>query len=72
MALLKLFGGILTEFINIYIIIQSESTEDVVKDFIALGIVAEIDNLMSMSIKESLVREVAESDITYPIWVNHI
>ena len=72
MAVLKLGGGILTELINIYIIIQAESIEDVVKDFIALGIVAEIDNLMSLSIRESLVREVAESNITYPIWVNQI
>lgn len=61
MALLKLLGGVLTELINIYIIIQAESIEDVVKDFIALGIIAEIDNLMSLSIKETLVSEVAES-----------
>ena len=48
---MKLVGGLFTEFINILVIVQSSSIEDVVKDFIAFGIIAEIDNLLSDTLR---------------------
>jgi len=49
-SLMKFLGGFLTELFNIFLIIESEQITDVVKDFIALGIIAEIDNIMVLSV----------------------
>ena len=68
-ALMKLIGGFITEIMNINLICQSTSIEDVVKDFIALGIIAEIDNLMAMSISfkgEQMSEQIKNANITYP------
>ena len=43
---LKYFAGVLTEFINIMKMGQADNIDDVVKDFIAFGIIVEIDNMM--------------------------
>jgi len=37
-------GGIFTEIVNIIVILESSTILDVVKDFIALGLIAEIDD----------------------------
>ncbi len=44
--MMKLSGGFFAEFVNILLIVESETIIDVVKDFIALGVIAEIDNIM--------------------------
>jgi hypothetical protein len=42
----KLVGGILCEVMNILVMIQSDNVGDVVKDFIAFGIISEIDDIL--------------------------
>jgi len=39
-CLMKLFGGIQTEFSNILLMVESRQIDDVVKDFIALEVIA--------------------------------
>jgi len=39
-CVMKLVGGLQTEISNIYLMVESSSIEDVVKDFIALGVIA--------------------------------
>lgn len=65
--LMKLFGGFLTEFINILVIVQSDTIEDVVKDFIAFGIISEIDNLLAASLRGyDVEKAINEADVFYP------
>ena len=45
-GLMKLIAGMLTEIINILILIESNTIIDVVKDYVALVIIATIDDLM--------------------------
>lgn len=61
----KMWGGVLAETMNILIIIQSESIGDVVKDFIAFGIIAEIDNYLAMSIEIDVDEEAGDLDIKF-------
>lgn len=51
---------------NILIIIQSETIGDVIKDFIAFGIIAEIDDIMAATLYTLEVdEEIDNADITY-------
>ena len=54
LATLKLFGAFMTEAINMYKMGQASSVDDVVKDFIAFGVIAEIDDLMVETINSNL------------------
>ena len=45
-GVMKLTGGLLTEIVNILCINKSEDIPNVVKDYIAFGIISEIDNIM--------------------------
>ena len=49
---MKFWGSYLSQILNIFVIIQSETVGDVLTDYIAFGIIAEIDNMMAMTIKE--------------------
>jgi hypothetical protein len=63
---MKWMGGIFTEIVNIIIIIRSETVTDVVKDFIALGIIAEIDDYVGKSLKlVDLEEEIDKAEIKY-------
>ena len=48
-ATMKLIGGALTEFISIAMVLHSDNIEDVVKDFIALIIITQVDDLMVLT-----------------------
>ena len=48
---MKLVGGFSTEVINLFKMAQSTTVGDIVKDFIAFGIIAEIDDLIVLTIK---------------------
>lgn len=50
-AVMKLVGGFSTEVINLFKMAQSTTVGDIVKDFIAFGIIAEIDDLIVLTIK---------------------
>lgn len=43
-ALMQFFAGIFTETINILSICNLKETKDVIMNFIALGVISEIDN----------------------------
>ena len=47
---LKYWSAILTELINIMKMGQADNIDDVVKDFIAFGIIVEIDNMILQTI----------------------
>ena len=64
---MKIFGGLITEFTNIGLMGSTETIEDVVKDFIALGIISEIDNVMMATVGEvDAANEISSTVITYP------
>jgi hypothetical protein len=50
-ALMKLLGAFLTELLNMVVIISSPRVDDVVKDFIAFAIIAEIDDILGKTLK---------------------
>jgi len=45
-AFMKLTAGLLTELTNIFIIVQSNTIENTIKDFIAFGFICAIDDLV--------------------------
>jgi hypothetical protein len=49
-ATFKLFGGMLCFFANCLIMVKSGSIEDVIKDYIAVEIISNIDNLMAATV----------------------
>ncbi len=44
-ACMKLFGSLLTEIVNILLICNQKTIMDCVMNFIALGVIAEVDDL---------------------------
>lgn len=50
-AIMKICGGIITEALNMWMMCFNETEDDVVKDFIAFGIIASIDDIMVAVIK---------------------
>jgi hypothetical protein len=64
---MRLIANFLTEFLNVYKISQTRTVEDVVKDFIAFGIISEIDEVIARSFLQlDVEQEVSGSNITYP------
>lgn len=51
LALFKIVGGILCLFANLTILLRSGSIEDVVKDYVAVAIIASIDNMIGETFK---------------------
>jgi hypothetical protein len=52
---MRLSGNFFTEVLNVWKMGQSKKIEDVVKDFISFGIIAEIDDLVASSIMNTNV-----------------
>ena len=50
-CLLQILAGFATEWCNLINIIDANNVVDVVKDFIALGVISEIDNVMFLTVK---------------------
>ena len=66
-SFMKYTSGLLTEVTNIMIIVQSETIEDVIKDFIAFGFICEIDNMMISTVTSiNCSDEIAKSGIVFP------
>jgi hypothetical protein len=65
--LMRLFGNFFTELLNVWKMGQSSAVEDIVKDFIAFGIISEIDDLVASSIMNTKVEdELEDNKIPYP------
>ena len=63
---MKLLGGFLTECINIMLVMESKTSTDVVKNFVAMGILAEIDNIIGATLKNvDLEDECGNANIYY-------
>lgn len=58
-------GGVLSLVLNFLIIVQSETIGDVVKDFIAFGVIAEIDNYLAMTIVMDRAESAGDSEIKF-------
>ncbi len=59
---MKLIGALLTEVVNIFLICSQNNIMDCVMNFIALGVIAEIDNLYASSLKEFKCKAVLEEE----------
>lgn len=65
-AAMKLLGSFLTELLNMQRITTASSVEDVVKDFVAFIIIAEIDDIIGRTLKAIDIKESIENqNITY-------
>jgi uncharacterized Tic20 family protein len=65
--LMRLLGNLFTELLNVWKMGQSTAIEDVVKDFIAFGIISEIDDLVASSMMNMNVeQELEDNEIPYP------
>jgi hypothetical protein len=63
---MRLYANFFTEFLNVYKMSQTSSVEDVVKDFIAFGIISEIDVVIAGSFLQiDVAQEVSGCNITY-------
>ena len=63
---MKMLGGYLTEFVNILLVLESTSSTDVVQNFIAMGILADIDNIIGATLKGiNIDEECANANIFY-------
>lgn len=59
-AIQKIVGGVITEALNMWMMCFNETEDDVVKDFIAFGIIASIDDIMVAVIKSLDVEQAIE------------
>jgi hypothetical protein len=65
-ALMKLLGAFFTELLNLIVIISSPRVDDVVKDFIAFAIIAEIDDILGKTLKSVDKKDsVEKQDVIY-------
>ena len=68
---MQFIAAIMTEFVNILIITTSKNIDDVVKDFIAFGCIAEIDNLMLYTVLNiNSQDDIDRSKLYYPTSFN--
>jgi hypothetical protein len=55
-ALMQFYGAVLTETINILSICALENTKEVIMNFIALGVIAEIDDFYLQALPSSALK----------------
>ena len=64
-SIMKILSSVFTEVCNIFLISSEEKTLDIIKDFVALTIIAELDSLYVKTIKFCSVRERMEGKKLY-------
>ena len=65
-GLVKLSGGLLTEIVNMVLICSSFTCQDVTKDFVAMIVLAEVDNiLVGILIESSCISDFGENPVLY-------
>lgn len=63
-GMFQLSGAFFCEYVNIITIMQSASLADVIKDYIAFGIIAEIDNIVAtIMFTSDIAGEIEEANI---------
>ena len=67
LGVLKCSSGMLTEFVNVMIIVKSQTTYDILYDFVALKIIAQIDDMMGNTLKPdiNIASEIENLHISY-------
>ena len=67
-ALMKFTAGFIVEFILIIMIASTDNIEDIIKDFVALGFIIELDNIIINNVKalriENLLEEINDPSNT--------
>lgn len=72
-AFMKFAGGITTELISIYIIVQQQNMSELLMDFISFQVISEIDDMMALTLKNINVQDlIRNADIHYPKSQNFI
>ena len=61
-GLFKVLGGLFASITNAFIIMQSPDSCEAVKDFVAVGIIYEIDNIVAGTLFNSATKEMLEGD----------
>lgn len=61
-GIMKISGGMITEVLNMWMMGYAETEDDVVKDFIAFGIISTIDDIIVMVIKNLDVEKAVEGE----------
>jgi hypothetical protein len=69
---MKILAGVLTELVNIIVIIQSEDVACVVQNYISFGIISDIDNNVAESIFSLDLEELENAKVMYPVTQNYI
>ena len=59
-GIMKICGGIITEALNMWMMGYAQTEDDVVKDFIAFGIISTVDDIIVMVIKSLDVEKAVE------------
>ena len=59
-AYMKFFGAFLTEIVNILLLCSQNTVMDCVLNFIALGVISEIDNMYYDSLKHAPLKKALE------------
>lgn len=59
-AFMKFFSGIYVEMILIIMIACNDNIEDIIKDFVALGFIIEMDNYLGKNIDSKQLEELIE------------
>jgi hypothetical protein len=69
LSFLKFFAALNTELLNIFKMGEANNIDDVVKDFIAFGIIAEIDNFIVLTVNsvhgKAVCDYIEENEINY-------
>jgi len=64
-GLMKFLGVFFTEIVNIYLIAINDDISDVIMNFIAFGVIADIDDIVGSSITEINCEEENEVQVMY-------
>jgi len=64
-SIMKFLGVFLTEIVNIYLIALNDDISDVIMNFIAFGVIADIDDIVGSSITEINCEEENEVQVMY-------
>lgn len=56
-ATMQLMGALFTEIINIYLICSLNTVADILVNYIALGVIAEIDNIYAKTLQHNPLRK---------------
>ena len=64
---MQLLGALLTEIINLVNIYKKWSYEDIITNFIAYGVIAEVDDYFASTIKKRVLKDKAFNEASYKI-----